>query len=227
MKEKEKYIVFTGHFGSGKSELAANYAIACAKQGYKTALIDLDIVNPFFRTAEIRGFLESEKITVIAPSYAGKTISLPSLPPEIVSVFQRDDLQKVIFDVGGDETGATALGRYFPHFSNIAYRMLYVINTRRPLSSSRHDIEEMLRLIERSSRLSVTDLINNTNLSYETTPEILMDGYPTVCDVSKNLKLPIRYISGTEDVLAELPDSFAADVERFALVLYQRPIFFG
>jgi hypothetical protein len=227
MKEKEKIILFTGHFGSGKSECAANYAIKSAKQGNKTALIDLDIVNPFFRTAEIAGELRANGIHVITPVLAGTTVSIPALPAEVLSAFHDTSYDKVIFDVGGDETGAKALGRYKPEFETISYRMMYVINTRRPLSSNEQDILTMLRMIEKSSRLTVTDLINNTNLSYETKPEILMDGQVLVEQVANTVGISIRYISGTQAVIAELDDQFAATIDRFPLVLFQQPDFFS
>lgn len=227
MKEKEKIIIFTGHFGSGKSECAANYAIESAKQGLKTALVDLDIVNPFFRTAEIEDDLKMHGVHVIAPTLAGSTVSVPALPPEILSVFHDPSYKKIIFDVGGDETGATALGRYKPQFDATPYRMMYVINTRRPLSANQTDIFNLLRMIEQSSRLEVSDLINNTNLSYETEPETLIDGQVIVEQVSKSSGIPICYVSGSEEVIAELNDQFAAEIDRLPLVLFQQPDFFS
>ena len=104
----KRIAIFTGHFGSGKTEVAVNYALQTAGRGKKTAIVDLDIVNPFFRTADARGILEAEGIRVITPVYANTNVDVPSLPPEISSMFE-DRSYNVWIDVGGDDLGARAV----------------------------------------------------------------------------------------------------------------------
>lgn len=213
-------IVFTGHFGSGKTELSINYALKALDSHDKVILVDLDIVNPFFRTAEVKEELEQMGIKVYTPNFANTSLDIPSLPPDIYSVFA-DKTAKVIFDVGGDEDGARALGVFYPHFQKEDYRMFYVVNTKRPLTGSVNAILEMKGLIEASSRLRVTDIINNTNLSYETQACDIIKGQLLVDKASKEANIPVTYISGTDNVIDELPEDIGP--ELFPLRLYMKP----
>ncbi len=217
----ERIAIFTGHFGSGKTEMAINYSIASARGGNKTIIVDLDIVNPFFRTTEKKDILESQGIKVISPVFAGTGMDIPSLPPQIYSVFQSKEY-KVIFDVGGDDLGATALGRFYPYFVEEIYNMYYVINVHRPLSGNKQDIIDMLRSIEFRSRLDVTYLVNNSNISHETTICDIMKGQPIVEEVSKELNIPIAYISGMPEILRLLPAELGA--KAFPLDIFMRQL---
>ena len=112
MKElfgSNRFIVITGNYGSGKTELSLNLALHFAK-GEKTTLVDLDIVNPYFRTGEKADMLQDSGVRVLMPTFAMTTVDIPALPAEIQSVFEVPS-DRVIFDVGGDDTGAAALGR--------------------------------------------------------------------------------------------------------------------
>lgn len=215
-----RIVIFTGHFGSGKTELAINYALKCASIGEKTVIVDLDIVNPFFRTAEKKEMLEDAGIKVLAPNFAGTIVDIPSLPAEIVSVFE-DRSARIIFDVGGDEVGAIALGRYYNYFIREEYSMFYVINAKRPLSSTKQDVIEMLRAVEAYSRLHVKELINNTNLARETTVYDIIEGQSLVDQVSKELNIPIACVSGIPHILQQLPANWS--YETFPLKIYMKP----
>jgi len=219
--KSNRIVIFTGHFGSGKTELAINLALKWADAGEKTIIVDLDIVNPFFRTAEKKEMLERFGIKVLVPNFAGTIVDIPSLPPEIYSVFQ-DRAFKVIFDVGGDEEGATALGRYYPYFIREGYSMQYVINTKRPLSSTKEDIIKMLKAVESHSRLSVDGLINNTNLAQETTVCDIIEGHEIIELVSSELNIPITYVSGMPHILEKLPADWG--YKTFPLRIFMKPI---
>lgn len=114
MEEKRLHI-FCGHFGSGKTEIAVNYALRCAREGKRVSIVDLDIVNPYFRTNDARKILEEHGIEVIAPEFANSNLDMPTVPGEIMKVFNAPE-KTVIFDVGGDGDGAFALGRYREYF---------------------------------------------------------------------------------------------------------------
>lgn len=220
MSEKCNITLFTGHYGSGKTELAINYSLKCAREGTHTVLVDLDIVNPFFRSSEIKSILENEKIEVISPVFATSNINLPALPASIFGLFDRKDCQ-IIFDVGGDEDGARALGRYFPYFQKHDYNMFFVINTLRPFTSNCEDIVTIIKEVEKSSRLKVEYLINNTNLSYETKPEMIMEGQKIIEEVSGKVNIPIQYISGTKNVLSQLDLKYMQ--KGFVLETFMKP----
>ncbi len=193
-----KIYITVGHYGSGKTEYSINYALYLKKTYDKVFLVDLDIVNPYFRSNDARSLLEANGITVIAPDYAGTNVDIPALPPDIMRIFNVDDAA-IVIDVGGDDDGAIALGRYKRFFDNADVDVSLVINTRRPLSGTVEEIIEMKENIELSSRLRVTDLIADTNISVETTKEIIEEGYDIVKDVADKLGIPIKYVVSAID----------------------------
>jgi len=200
----KKITIFTGHYGSGKTEIAINFALSQAKKGLKTIICDLDIVNPYFRTKDAQLPLEKAGITVICPEFANTNVDLPSLPAQIQSVFDKD-YDCVVFDVGGDPEGAIALGTYQKKIKSFDYELAIVANLKRPLTETREDFITMVRDIEASSRLSATYLINNTNISYETTTDILLWHREVLDDAAKEMNIPVLYMAGTREVIKNLP----------------------
>lgn len=214
--------VFTGNFGSGKTEMAINLALKSAEQGKKTVLVDLDVVNPFFRSAEVKPLLEEKNIKVITPNFATTNMDIPSLPPTIYSVFSMEDTN-VFFDVGGDEDGAISLGQFKRYFDSCDYKMYFVINTRRPFTNNEQDIIGLMRQVQLRSRLKVTDLVNNTNLSYETTEEIILQGQEIIDNVSDITGIPITYINAKKDIEIQLPEKHKNKL--FYMDLFMQPKF--
>lgn len=192
--------IFTGHFGSGKTEVAVNYAMNMANKGKKTAIVDMDIVNPFFRTADAKKILEGKGIKVILPVYANTNVDVPSLPSEINSIFE-DRSYHVVLDVGGDDLGAKVLSRYNQQILDEDYIHYFVINTRRPMTKTAYEIEEMICEIESGARLKVDRLVNNANLLGANTAGVIAEASKIIGAVSSKLSIPVGFISGMEDVL--------------------------
>jgi len=189
---KSKIYITVGHYGSGKTEFSVNFALSLAKAHQKVFLVDLDIVNPYFRSNDARALLEENGITVIAPDYAGTNVDIPALPAEIMKIFNVEDA-RIVIDVGGDDDGAIALGRYKQFFDASDYEMNLVVNTRRPLSGTVEEIIEMKQNIEYASRLSVTNIIADTNLGQETTKEIIEEGFFIIKEAAEQMNLPVKY----------------------------------
>ena len=205
LRSMKKYHVIVGHFGSGKTEISLNIAFNAAKDSKKVTLVDLDIVNPYFRTAERFRELEAAGIRLLNPSFVTSGVEIPALPAEIYSAFS-DDSDLVIFDVGGDAAGAIALGQYYRFFSKIPAESLevsYVINARRPFSADLEGNLEMINSVRPAARMKIDNLINNTNLSQETSVRELIDGYKLVGEVSEATGLPVRNTVSTAPVLEE------------------------
>ncbi len=181
--------IITGHFGSGKTEFALNLAM---QQSGKTVIADMDTVNPYYRTADAAHVLSEHDIRVILPQFANTNVDIPALPGEVLSVFANKE-ETAVFDVGGDEDGALALGRYNRFFMEEPYEMYFVINAKRPLTQNAEDCITILREVEAASRLSVTHLVNSTHLGSETTHETVMEGQAVVEEVSRRTGLPIAY----------------------------------
>lgn len=192
--------IFTGHFGSGKTEIAVNFALQLAKSGKKTVIVDCDIVNTYFRTLDAKEKLEKSGIEVIAPLFANSNLEMQMMPPEILSVFEKKD-SEIVFDVGGDEDGAFALGAYKRFFEREGYDMYFVVNTLRPLTETADDTLIYMDEIERASRLNITKVINNSNLAGESCAENLYKGDGVVAEICEKTKLDYAYISGTKEVL--------------------------
>lgn len=219
----KRITIFTGHFGSGKTEVAVNYALQIAKTGKKTAIVDFDIVNPFFRTADVRKELEERGIKVVAPVYANTNVDVPALPPEISSLFD-DRSYSVVLDVGGDDLGARVLSRYNEQILDDDYIHYFVINTRRPMTKSADEIEVMIRDIQNSARLNVDRLVNNANLLGVSTPELIGEASCIISEVSSKLSIPVGLISGMEQVLQRYngdPGIERLYLEKFIKLLWE------
>lgn len=198
-----EFYIFAGHFGSGKTEVALNFAKKKAAEGKSVTIIDIDIVNPYFRTADAKENLKKLGISLIASEFANSNLDMPTVAPEVMSVFCKED-GVVIFDVGGDEDGAYALGQYNRFFTE--YNMYFVVNTKRPMTSHTEELEEMAHVIENASRLKFCGIINNTNLGAETDEDTLMSDRETICELSEKTSVPVVMHSGLARALKNIPD---------------------
>lgn len=212
--------IFAGHFGSGKTEIALNYAIDLAKSGKKVAIVDIDIVNPYFCTRDMKDVLDRYGIRLIAADPNLSNAELMVVPAEVYSVFN-DKSYEVVIDVGGDEQGAVVLGQYNKYFKEESYDMYFVINNKRPLTINETATEEYLRNIEWTSRLKVTELISNTNLSYETSVNDVTEGEKEVKTLSENTNIPFKYTVCRRDLMEELKGKTIG--ELYGIDIYMKP----
>ena len=217
---KARILVLVGNYGSGKTEISLNLALKLARRGEKVTLVDLDIVNPYFRSSERTELLEKEGVKVYAPSFAMSTVDVPSLPADIQAVFA-DKSRRVIFDVGGDDTGAAALGQYKPYFDQDDVEVLFVVNAFRPLSGDADSVCDLMLRVAGRSRLSPTAVINNANVAWETEESDLVRGEELLYEVSTRMNLPIGYLCAKQDILDKLPDHLSG--ERIAIDILMRP----
>ena len=198
----KKMYVLIGNYGSGKSELALNFAFRAAERG-RTEVIDLDMVNTYFRLTERGKMVSQKEIRLVSPNFACSGIETLSLPAEVQSAFALN-WDTVVFDVGGDAVGSTALGRYHADFMELEpeqLEVLNVVNIRRPLAGT---VEKIIKLQEEMmihSRLQITGMINNTNLGVMTRPDELRDGYEILREVADITGIPVAYTSGTKNML--------------------------
>ena len=196
-----RYLVLTGNYGSGKTELALNLAMKYAVQ-YRTTLVDLDIVNPYFRSGEKAEEMRRAGVRMLMPTYAMTTVDIPALPAEIQSVFEVPS-DRVIFDVGGDDTGAAALGRFYPSFmaKRESTKVFFVINCMRPLTKEPDDIIDLAERIQNRGRLKIDMLINNTNLADMTEPGMIESGERTTLLCAEKLGITVVITAGKQEIL--------------------------
>ena len=171
----KRLTLFAGHYGSGKTNIAVNYAFRLAREGKRVCIADLDIVNPYFRTKDSEAELESMGIKLVSPQYANTNVDLPALPAESYRLVQ-DRSTYGIMDIGGDDRGAYALGRYAGAIkAENDYRMAFVVNCYRPLTSTVEDTVEIMKEIEAACGLEFNCIVNNSNLGVETTAQTVLD----------------------------------------------------
>jgi hypothetical protein len=192
MYRDRRIFLFAGHYGSGKTEIAVNFAFDLARAGNRTAIVDFDIVNPYFRTSDAREALEAAGIRVIASQFANTNVDVPALPAEISSLFE-DQGVKAVFDVGGDDVGAKAVSRYRAEFTAGRAMSFFVFNLRRPMTANLADAEAVFREVQGSARLNFDAIVNNTNLLSGTTQADLLEGLDAACELAARLGLPVAF----------------------------------
>ena len=204
--EHKRLTLFAGHYGSGKTNIAVNYALHLAGEGKKVCIADLDIVNPYFRTKDSEAALKEEGIGLIVSEFANSNVDLPALPADAYRLVE-DKTSYGIMDIGGDDRGAYALGRYVPSILEEGnYRMAFVANCYRPLTKTPEEALEVMREIELACGLPFTCIINNANLASETTPQTVLDAVPYMESLSRLSGLPIWLHTATMEVAKGLDD---------------------
>lgn len=193
--------IITGHYGSGKTNVAVNMAIKIRNEfkDKNVTIVDLDIVNPYFRTADFTKTLNDNNIRVISPIYANTNVDAPILPPEINAIFD-DKNAYVIVDVGGDDAGAIALGRYSKKILVEDYDMYYVINQCRYQTRNVQSTVELLTEIESSAKVTATKVINNTNLGVDTTLETVLSSFEFADEICGKLELPLAFCTINDQI---------------------------
>ena len=210
-KMKDKRItILSGHYGSGKTNIAVNIALDLKTRHERVAVADIDIVNPYFRTKDSEELFAQNGIRLICSSYANTNVDIPALPQDIYAITDDKDLFCVL-DVGGDERGALALGRIAPKIAEENdYEMLYVLNTFRPLTRDVESAIEVMREIEYACKLKFTAVVNNSNLGAESTDEDIIKTIPLAKEVAERAGIPMIYttVHKLSDKLTETGESF-------------------
>ena len=225
--------VICGHYGSGKTNLAVNMAFDLKKQYENTAVADLDIVNPYFRTKDSEAEFQEAGIRLICSRYASGNLDIPALPDDLYAITDDKSL-KVILDIGGDDRGAYVLGRLSPKIvEEQNYEMLLVINAYRPLTRTAEEVLEVVYEIQTACRIPFTGIVNDSNLGAETTAEDVMDTFDYAKKVSELTGLPVVMTAVDQDLYPELirkveekkdAIDLSAVGEIFPMKLQKRPV---
>ncbi len=203
--------VVVGPYGSGKSEIALNAALARSDEG-RVALLDLDLVKPFLRARGAREWLEARGVEVVAPAGDNAFADLPILLPRVRTLL-RDPGVRVVADVGGDEAGSRVLGSLADAFPERETDLLLVLNFRRPFAETVEQAMAMARGIEVASRRRLTGVVSNTHLKQETTPEVVREGYDLAVRTAARLGVPVVAVAVDEALADRLdPGGFACPV---------------
>lgn len=202
LEQLKRIIVVVGHYGSGKTNFSVNLAMAFRAQGKQVALVDLDIVNPYFRSADFADLMQENGIELVAPVYARSNLDIPALTARLDAELGTD--KTLVIDVGGDDAGAAALGRYSAEIEKAGgCDMLYVVNNYRYLTRTSDEASGILEEIQRVSRLKVTGVVNNSNLSGETTPQDVIETIDFAQQTADRYGVPLLFSTVAEPIYEE------------------------
>lgn len=215
----KRVTIIAGHYGSGKTNVAVNYALKLSASGKKTSLSDLDIVNPYFRSKDSEKVLADNGIRFISSAYANSNVDVPALPADAYAVTADKETYAVV-DVGGDDRGALALGRYVPEIlAEDNYEMLFVVNCYRPLTRDAKSTVEVMREIEDAAKMRFTGIINNSNIGDETKAQDVLFSVSYANEISEMTGLPIKFTSVHHALYDELDGKIK---DLFPIRLYIR-----
>jgi hypothetical protein len=204
MADYKRIYILAGHYGSGKTNVAVNLALKMKKDGLEVKIADLDIVNPYFRTKDSIKTLTEAGIPLISPAFANTNVDLPALPQEAYSLVQRTDSYAVL-DVGGDDRGAYALGRYAPYIlEENNFEMCYVFNCYRPLTRTAEEAFEVIKEIEAACKIPFTAIINNSNVGNDTDADAIIASEKETERLSALTGLPVIFTSVREDIKVDV-----------------------
>ncbi len=208
--------LFAGHYGSGKTNIAVNYALYLSSLGKRVAIGDLDIVNPYYRTKDSEEELKAAGIRVIASAYANSNVDVPALPQEMYALTE-DRKTYAVMDIGGDDRGALALGRYIPAIlDENDFDFLFVFNRSRPLTRDAESALAIMQEIESACGLQFTGIVHNTNLGRETEPHVILSAHETVKKLASLSGLPLLFTAVRRDIAPFMPEDIG---EVFPLTL--------
>ena len=200
----KRITILCGHYGTGKTNVAVNVALALAGEGHPVTVADLDIVNPYFRTLDSASAFEQAGIRMICSKFANSNVDIPSLPPDLYAITD-DKSRRVVIDVGGDDSGAMVLGRLAPAITaEDSYEMWLVVNRYRPMTPDIPSTVEVMREIEAAAGLRFTGIVNNSNLGEETTAATVLSSLDYAADLSAATGLPLVATTVDERLYEEL-----------------------
>lgn len=215
-EDLKRIIIVTGHYGCGKTNFAVNLALALEARGEKVTVIDMDIVNPYFRTADFKELFEGKSINLILPNFANTLLDIPSLSREVDGAIESDG--RVILDVGGDDAGATVLGRYSREIEESGgASVLYLFSKYRPFTENAPDVKTHIAEIEAAAGLKVTALVNSSNLGIGTTGADIRETLGYSEETERLTGLPVCATLVSDRIEEEIPVNNAFPVRLFVL----------
>jgi hypothetical protein len=224
----EKITLFLGNYGSGKSEVAVNFALHLALESAagEVTLVDLDLVNPYFRSREARELLVGHGIRLVTPDPRYQNADLPILVPEVRAALQASTAHTIL-DVGGDDVGARVLGSLHDSLPSGSYRAIMVLNGLRPFTGDVEGCERLRTEIESAGRIAITGFVSNTHLMDETTLETVVAGWRLATGVAARTGLPLEFVCAPPELVEavrEAVDVPVLPVRRYLAPSWKNPV---
>jgi MinD-like ATPase involved in chromosome partitioning or flagellar assembly len=197
--QPKKLTIFVGAYGSGKSEVSVNFA-AWLAETHKVYLADLDMINPFYRSADARQWMNERNINLISSIYAGTQVDVPAVPAEINRIFA-DDYSFGVLDIGGEDLGSRVVASIKPQISTREYDLFMVVNPYRPFTDTAEKIHKTARDLEKASGLKITGMVFNANLLEFSNVEIIKDAWPVMLEASDSGGYPVVFLAAMAEIL--------------------------
>jgi MinD-like ATPase involved in chromosome partitioning or flagellar assembly len=217
-QDSDVYIV-TGAFGSGKTEFALNLAVHLKDSKPDVSLIDLDIVNMYFRSRHRADAMQSEFGVKVLSAHKGmEHADVPALNPAIESEIASPSI--TVLDLGGDHNGAVVLGRYKQILFKKKVSLIHVFNPYRPYADSVEKIQKLIAMLENTTELKTSLLMANPNLGPETSMEDITEQIPFIKEVAEKTALPAVLMR--EHKFNEIDFSPSFPIKRNMLLPYEK-----
>ena len=218
---KERLTVIVGHFGTGKTELSVNMAVSLGRQSLPFSFADLDIVDPYFRSRERADMITRAGGRLITSSKECMDADIPSIPSDVAALFDEHDRYGIL-DIGGDPSGARVLAQFRSRIAREHARVVCVLNFARPLMKTVQEAEHYIRMIEMSSGIKVTELINNTHLCNETQAEDIISGAAAALETSSITGIPLSAHTVIRQLIPEVRDAALGEAFIWPLDIYMK-----
>ena len=204
--DAKRVTIFSGHYGSGKTNIAVCFAKYIKSQQKDVAIYDLDIVNPYFRTIDAEKLLSLSGVELVVSPYAETNVDIPAINAKSYQMLA-DKSKYAVVDLGGDDRGALAMGRFSGKLiEENDYDFLLVLNKYRPETKDIEGVKAIINEIEFASKIRFTGIVNNTNLGAETTDKLVLEGYEFAKQVEKQTGLSIKFTSVEKKLYNRLKD---------------------
>ena len=190
---EKRIIIIGGAYGSGKSEISLNLAQRLAAQGSCPVVVDLDFVNPYFRSRDWQGRL-GEMVEVVSSMEGYEGADLPAISARILAELRLGQ-RPLIIDLGGDPIGAKVLGSFAYEPALTTAHFWLVLNPYRPFTEEPPAMVRMVRELESAAGLKGDGLIANPNLLEATQPEQIEQGLTKIQKAAVALQLPIKFVA--------------------------------
>ncbi len=190
VEESKRISIFIGMFGSGKTEIALNYAIKLKEKYNKVAIEDIDVISPYFRTRDLKNKFEDMGIEIITPEGKLMHADLPIISPKIKGFISKEDY-RIVIDCGGNDDGAVVLGSLYSSLKNYKYDVFFVINPYRPFTDTVEKTIDHIERLEKTSRQRVSYLVNNANIGHLSEIKNIVYGEGFIEKISKDLNIPV------------------------------------
>ena len=208
--------VFIGEAGSGKSEIAINFAKLLVERKDKPVhFFDMDMTKPLFRSRDVKEKIESKGIIF---HYEEQFFDAPTLVGGVNLLLKNQDCY-VVMDVGGNDTGARAIGGFSRKTNGSDTIIYYVLNAYRPWSDNLNHIDGTLSAILKISKIKLENvhIISNPNNGASTTLEEVLDGNKKILEMLGPLK-NIEFTCVNDTLYNEMKDQM--DIPLMPLHLY-------